>query len=349
MINDVVITGIGIISPAGSGREALLRAYENDIPCLRKITGFTAHAGKSCAGEVSGFVPEEHIKDKRFRRIARVSQYAIASAALAINDAGLKPGIYQPERTGLVMCVTHGAIDYSSRFHRELVNGGPQAASPLLFSDSVLNAPAGNLSNYLGIRGSVHTLIGSSAVAFDAIRLGRKLLLSGKADCCLVGAAEELNEISYHTYARFGFGFSPGEGAAMFLLERRKDAEERGRRPYAVINGCLSMLSFKEQGALLLTSVAEKSLANAGLSYDSISDCFINPEEEAIRGYLVSKNKNLRVGNAVGLFGEAFCVTTFFHAAISSMMIHDSAEIRHSIVNALSIEGSAGSMVLSGI
>lgn len=232
----IAVTGIGVVSPAGIGREAFARAVAREKPSGPPF-------------RVSELSLDDYLDNSRpFRRVADATKFALAAASLALSDAGLPRGAAASGRAGLIVGVTHGAITYSARFHAGLLREGPQGASPLFFSESVLNAPAGNISISFGIRGPVHTLVGEETVGAQAIALAASLLLSRAVDRCLVAGTEEWNEVVAGAYGRIdraaassggGGNFSPllGEGAAALLLELESTAADRGAVPRAFLAG----------------------------------------------------------------------------------------------------------------
>jgi 3-oxoacyl-[acyl-carrier-protein] synthase II len=231
----VAVSGIGIVCPGALGREAWVRA-------------FSAGREKDDDCRVADFALEEYLENARsFRRVAGATKFALAAMAMAVSDAGFSPGAFGGEKAGLIVGITHGAVGYSVQFHRAMLLEGPPAASPMFFSESVPNAPAGNGAIAFHIRGAVHTLIGEEPVGTQTIDVAAGLLRSGLADRCLVVGTEEWNEVVAHAYrqidgatrGRTGSGDAPplGEGAAALVLELQGAAARRGVTPHAVISG----------------------------------------------------------------------------------------------------------------
>lgn len=229
------LSGIGIVCPRAFGRQAFERVLCSD-PNARPIC------------RVPDFALEEYLENARaFRRVADATKFALAAMALAVADAGFSLEDFGGEKTGLIVGITHGAVSYAVQFHRTLVLEGPLAASPLCFSESVPNAPAGNGAIAFRIRGPVHTLIGDEPVGAEAIDLAVSLLRGGLADRCLVAGTEEWNEVVAHAYAQIDRaarrardpdGPPPlGEGAVAVVLERENAIARRGAAPHAMISG----------------------------------------------------------------------------------------------------------------
>lgn len=241
----VVITGIGALSPAGSGKEAFRSALASNASASSMVSRFK----ESFAGfEVKGLDFERSIDDRRFRRASLMTKFALVTAKEALADAGLggSPGCLEGLSAGVASGVTHGSLAYSCDFHRSIVLEGGACASPALFSDSVLNASTGSISLAFSARGPAHTLIGGSAVGLQAIGLGTGLVRSGVVRVCIVSCAEVMEEISAGVYSRFSrlkkgqgpkTGFVVGEGAGAFVIESLEDAISRGARPVAEVAG----------------------------------------------------------------------------------------------------------------
>lgn len=297
-----VITGIGIVSPLGVGRASFWDAFAHGEP------------GNFRGGSVAGFRFDDYIDDRRFRRIAAVSQYALAAIKLALDDAGIREAA--GETTALILGVTHGALGYTQQFHRALVQEGGEAASPLLFSDSVLNAPAGNASILFGVRGPVHTLIGGAEAGIKALMTGRELLRAGTIERVIVVSAEELNELSAHCYARLGLT-ALAEGAAALVIENagaRAEAE-----PYCAVAGAAALCA-PARPAAALHAAAARCLTNAAAVAESVD---LVVADSAFTG--APPLPAIPTADSVPSAGYAFAVTTLWHVALAALSLKNGA------------------------
>ena len=230
----LAVTGIGVVSPAGIGREAFFRAVTDDARAKYRFNA-------------PDFSLEEYLENtKVFRRASNATKYVLAAISLALADAGRGTAIEGPEKMGLVVCLTHGSIVYSSMFNKNLLLEGPSGASPLFFTESVLNASAGTSAIAFGIKGPVHTLIGDQPVAMQAIGLAEMLLRFGGLERCIVAGTEEWSDIvedAYRLSDRAGrlrgtVSDAPaplGEGAAALVLENGDAHGHGGQKPRALI------------------------------------------------------------------------------------------------------------------
>ena len=165
----------------------------------------------------------------RLRRASAISRFAAAAGLAAL--ARVKPA---PSRIALVFAVSNGGVIYTRRFYSEIVASGAQAASPLLFPETVFNAPASHLAAILGINGASYTVVGDGAVGVLALKLAEDLLASDDLDSCLVVGAEEIDPLVCEAYRQWRFLRNPGkpdtgrgmimsEGAGALLLERSNE------------------------------------------------------------------------------------------------------------------------------
>jgi 3-oxoacyl-(acyl-carrier-protein) synthase len=139
-----------------------------------------------------------------------------------LENAGLQP--LPPEiaaRTAIVFGATDGSVVYTRKFYEQIARQGANAASPLLFPETVYNAPASHLAAQLGIDGASYTLVGDSSVGFAALKLGEQLLALGEADYVVVVGCEELDWILCEAYADWRLARTPlAEGAGAVVLSR---------------------------------------------------------------------------------------------------------------------------------
>ena len=129
-------------------------------------------------------------------------------------------------RLGIVFCTTCGGVGYSRRFYDEALRD-PETASPLLFPETVFNAPAGHLSSVLDSAAINYTLAGDSGVFLHGLALAADWLLEARVDACVVVAAEEADWIIADVLRHFRKSVTLGEGAGAVLLTREREANSR--------------------------------------------------------------------------------------------------------------------------
>jgi len=266
----VIIAGTGVVSPIGIGNEAFLKSLQSGFCGIRMST---LHA-MPC-GQVAREGLDALLRDRRFRRAASFSRFALAAAQLALADAGCES--VAGEASALVLATMHGASNYTQEFHRELVLQGIDGASPMLFADSVLNAAVGNVSLCFGIRGPAHTIIGGATAFLKSVRLAKELLEQKEAAMVMVVASEELNEIELSCYSRLGYGpLAEGGGALLLTASLPGDGN-----PCVQILAAASFCNPADPCRALDTAVSE-CLEDAGIRSPEIglilTDCNDLPE-----------------------------------------------------------------------
>lgn len=179
------ISGLACVTPLGATPGEVLR---------RIAAGETAKpdAGATFA---AALVPEEfsaHLaREPRLRRSSAISLFAAAAGKAALAASGLRPGVNPDTRLAIVLGVSSGGVRYTRRFYEQIVKEGANAASPLLFPETVYNAPASHLAAMLGVDGATYTIVGDGTVGLQALHFGGQLLATGEATHALVVAAEE--------------------------------------------------------------------------------------------------------------------------------------------------------------
>jgi 3-oxoacyl-(acyl-carrier-protein) synthase len=197
------LAGLGWVTPLGSTLEEVW---------AKLLAGASAQTGtlgdslgkKSC----SVFqVPREGVaeaaKHPRLRRSSAISRFAVVAGLAALRDAGVEPNEQNAARTALVFAISNGGVIYTKRFFHEIVKSGAQAASPLLFPETVFNAPASHLAAVLAITGASYTLVGDGAVGILALKMAEDLMANPELDQCLVVGAEEADWLLCDAYRRW--------------------------------------------------------------------------------------------------------------------------------------------------
>src|SRR6266576_2807639 len=212
----------------------------------------------------------------RLRRASTISRFAAAAGLAALARVKPAPSL---DRIALVFAVSNGGVIYTRRFYSEIVKSGAQAASPLLFPETVFNAPASHLAAILGIYGASYTVVGDGAVGILALKLAEDLLASGDMDFCLVVGAEEIDPLVCEAYRQW-----------RFLRDPKKPETGRG------------MIMSEGAGAVLLTR------SDGGIEIDQIvpgANFFRRSEVSARLGSVVARLENeigFCIGSANGTF-----------------------------------------------
>jgi hypothetical protein len=167
----------------------------------------------------------------RLRRTSPIAQHAVAAALEALGTDAAND---VAQRLGIVLCVMSGCVNYSRRFYDEALKD-PATASPLVFPETVFNAPASHLAAVLGATAINYTLVGDPGAFLQGVALAADWLLAGRVNGCLVIAAEEIDWLSTEAFALFDRQVVLSEGAAALYLRREAASPEGFRGPQPAI------------------------------------------------------------------------------------------------------------------
>lgn len=215
----IAITGSGAVSPAGWGVAAMMSALDSgaEIP----PSSLERRVGETLILTPILRVPEAGATTPKFARLRRtspISKFAAAAAAEALGIDRLAKIAAGKLRVGVVFTLTNGCVNYSNRFFGEAL-ADPMLASPILFPETVFNAPSSHLSALIGSTAPNDTLIGDSTGFFSGLDLAVEWLERGEVDGCLVIAAEEIDWLSAEGLRFYSRKYLPSEGAAAVYLE----------------------------------------------------------------------------------------------------------------------------------
>jgi hypothetical protein len=250
--------------------------------------------------------PPEWMKQPRFRRTTAVARYAVHAAAEALGETRIASVQSGAMRLGVVFCSMNGCVQFSRRFYTE-VQDNPLLASPILFPETVYNAPSSHLAALVGSREINYTLVGDSAQFIAGLDLASQWIEDGLVDAALVVAAEELDWLTEEALRLFGKRCITSEGAAAVLLEPRTQANDNAPLLQHITRGWTygANLSRRSASVKMQSSLASLGQPNAvlcdGLGAGARTD---HPEAAAWKswpGERVSVRRTL---------GEGFAVTS---------------------------------------
>ncbi len=197
------LAGLGWVTPLGAGIsevwDRLLRGEQAQAETIRDPLGarsYTAYRVPSSA--LSALPPHP-----RLRRASAISRFAVGAGLAALNDARSNVPVDSPAKIALIFAVANGGVIYTRRFYHDIVTTGADAASPLLFPETVFNAAASHLAAIIGVTGASYTIVGDGAVGFFAIKMAEDLLATDAIDYCLIVGAEEADWLLCDAYQKW--------------------------------------------------------------------------------------------------------------------------------------------------
>ena len=254
----VVITGMGTINPLGNHVPTFWKNIVHGKCGVTPIQGFDTRDYKvKVAGEVKDFHSEDYMDRRETRRMDRYSQFAIAAATQAVEDAGLILEEINGERFGVVVGSGVGGIGTLEQEHKKLLEKGPNRVSPLLIPMIITNMAAGNIAIRFGAKGICTNVVTACATGTHTIGDAYRLLQHGEADIIIAGGAEaSITPVSIAGFTSLTAlstnpdpltasrpfdahrdGFVMGEGAGIVILETLEHAQHRKAKIFGEIVG----------------------------------------------------------------------------------------------------------------
>lgn len=254
----VVVTGLGAITPIGNSVDEFWTGVKAGKVGIGEITRFDSSDYKAhLAAEVKDFVAKEHMNFKAAKRMELFSQYAVAAAKEAFEDAGLDMEKEDPYRTGVIVGAGIGSLEEVEREYEKINTKGPSRVNPLMVPLMISNMAAGNISIQLGLKGKCTNVVtacasGTNSIgdAFRAIQYAdADVMLAGGTESCIcptgVAGFAALTALSASTdplrasipFDKDRDGFVIGEGSGIVVLEELVHAKARGAKIYAELIG----------------------------------------------------------------------------------------------------------------
>lgn len=256
----VVVTGIGAITPIGNTVAAYLEGMQKGVTGANMITQFDAAQFKTrFACEVKGFNPEDHLDRREVRRIDRFTQFAMVTAAEALQDSGIDLEALDKDRTGVIWASGIGGLaTLEKEIEEHILGSGVPKHNPFLIPKMIQDIAAGMISIQYGFRGINYATVSACASsshslmnAFDYIRLGKAVVMvAGGSEAPVtktaVGGFNSMKALSERNddfgtasrpYDKDRDGFVLGEGAGALVLEEYEHAKKRGAKIYCEVAG----------------------------------------------------------------------------------------------------------------
>jgi len=353
----VAVTGIGGITPTGTGVEAFWSGLRRRESAVRRITRFDPTPFRShMAAEIDDFDPADHMEAKRVRRLDRFGQFSVAAARMALQDADLDPARLDPDRVAVQLGSALGGVAYAEAQHVAYFENGPQAVNPLLALAVYTGSASCNIAIEFGFTGPNSTNGMSCASGAMGVGQAFRLVRDGEADVALAGGIEcPLSPLSYGAFAliramskrnddpatasrpfdRDRDGFVMGEGAAVLVLEEWGRAVRRDARIYAEVcgygttNDGYHMTAPRPDGRQAARAI-ELALADARAVADEVeyvnahaSATRLNDPTEtlAIKSVLGERAYRVPVSGQKGYYGHPLGASGAIEAAISALAI----------------------------
>jgi 3-oxoacyl-[acyl-carrier-protein] synthase II len=294
--NRVAVTGLGMVTPIGIGLENFSKALEAGQNGISRVTYFDPSDFTSrMAAEVKDFDPQEWIEAKLSKRMDKFTQFGVASADMAMKDAGLDNVDFDGNRAGVIIGSGIGGSATIENGHVILKERGPKALSPFFVSKLLINMTASMVSIIYGLKGPISALSVACSTGANAIGDAFRIIQRGDAEIMLAGAAEAaITPLSYggfcatrsmsrrndcpekasRPFDKSRDGFVMGEGSAVVVLEKLEHALNRNARIYAELIGYGNTAD-----AFHFTAPEPQGDGMVRVMQNAIKDAKINPAE----------------------------------------------------------------------
>lgn len=355
----VAVTGVGCLTPIGHGASGLWDGLRRGQSAVRRLDRFDASAFRTrIAAQIDDFDATDYMDRQRARRMDRYSQFAVAAARLALQDAGLDPAGVDPERAGVQMGSALGGVGYGENQVYKFVQGGARAIDTLVALSVFGGSASCNMAIEFGFAGPNSTNGMSCASGALAIGDAWRSIRLGEADVMLAGGAEApLAPVCYGAFAVIRAmstrnqdperasrpfdaerdGFVMAEGAAVLVLEEMEHARARGAPVYAELlghgttNDAHHMTAPRPDGARAAAAM-RIALRSAGVEPEQID--YVNAhgsstplndatESRVIRDVLGTRTDQVAVSGTKGYHAHSLGASGAIEAAIMALALRN--------------------------
>lgn len=311
-MKQLAITGLGIVSPLGIGKDAFFdglaamgqgpRTWERGIE-----TFDPAPYPGARAAEVPGFDGKQWLGDKGLRNMDRLTTLTVVAAKLAAQDAGLRADgkfiALSADRVGICASTAYGSLEAIIELDRVAMLENPRFLNPARFPNTVINSAAGYASIWEDLQALNVTVSNGNPGALDAVLVAELHIGAGRADSLLVGGAEAMSEgiyLAFHSLGSLaesdrpycpgepdGRGMVLGEGAAFIVVEPESIARARGAKVWAEVCGYGTAFEPPASEALVVhaSTLATAQAARAALAEAEMAPGDIDVVAASVSGY----------------------------------------------------------------
>jgi len=368
----LAIAGMGWVTPLGNSVDAVWeRLLRGDEASATSISEQFADRSYSAFR-----VPESAVTGlahPRLRRASVISRFAATAGLEALQAAGVKVDSQNAGRIALIFAISNGGVIYTKRFYRDVVETGAQSASPLLFPETVFNAPASHLAAILGVTGTTYTVVGDGAVGLLAIKMAEDVMMDKSLDYCLVVGTEEIDWLLCDAYRRWrllrsappiepfckqkrGMILSEGAGAIVLARLPHRSAAQAGEGPITIEcahpGGCYRKRAQAEE--ILKRIVRDLSQVEVDFVISSANGTFIDQAEqgalEQVIPDAVTYAAKPAVGESVGASGlwqVILGVQALRHGELPPVLHADSAISLRLARSRMTVAGARRAIILN--
>jgi len=352
MSNRVVITGLGVVSSVGIGREDFWESLIKGTSGISTVKSFdTSGHFTHNGGEVKHFEPKAFIREDHLAPLSRATQFAIAASKMAMKDADLLKGNIDRKRTGICVGTTMGSVQTSELINELIILQGKTDLSADLICQVPTHSTPAAVSKEFGISGNFMMFSTACAAGNYAIGYGFDLIQLGRSDIVLAGGADPFSRVAFTGFNQFSAvapekcrpfdknrkGMMVAEGAGMLILESLEHALERKASIYAEIAGY--GLSCDAQHMTLpsvegISRCMMNAFRNAGIKKEDVdyisahgTGTLANDKAEcaAIREVFAGFHKKIPISSIKSMLGHSMGAASALEAIACALAIRNNA------------------------
>jgi len=265
-MSQIFVHGLGAVSPAGWGLDLLRQALEKNEALPVKELARPGWTRSLRVRQVPTPPPRPaFLTHPRLRRTSAITQYAVAAALEALGK-DVAQFNQSTLRLGIVLCVMSGCVSYSRRFYDETLRD-PATASPLVFPETVFNAPSSHLAALLGTTAINYTLVGDPGTFLQGLALAAEWLSAQQVEAALVVGAEEMDWLTADAFRLFARRIVVSEGAGAIYLRR-----EKADPPAVTLEAVTDSYSFTNEPSRFAAARKVRAALPAGSPEDLLCD-----------------------------------------------------------------------------
>ncbi|OQZ02424.1 MAG: hypothetical protein B6D34_11130 [Candidatus Brocadia sp. UTAMX1] len=359
----VVITGLGVVSPMGCGKEDFWNNLIAGKSGIAPMSAFDLSPYKcKLGGEVRDFKPEVYLGSKGLKYLNKGTRFLGSASKMALDDAKLVQGSFQPEQMGIIIGSSLGNFSETTDYFYEIIRDNPSELSPMLSYDVALNSSTNYVSVIFGIKGLARTISSGFTSSADAIGDAFRMIQRDMVKVIVTGGVEQVSMDLYLIFYLRGLlsgldgaretsapfdkarnGFIMAEGSYVVILEELEHALHRGAHIYAEVRGFGNTFTgAKNHPADICVHRAERAmqeaLINAGVEKEGIDLISANAngcrtqdaiEAKAIQS-LFGVNSRVAVSAVKSNLGESYGASGAAQL-ISTVLSINSGQIPHII------------------
>jgi len=348
------IAGLGWVTPLGASLDEVWERLGRGDVAEAKVVANPETGREHIYAPVPLKTVDALARNPRLRRSSAISYFAVAAGLAALQNAGLTLTPESAARTAIVFAISSGGVVYTRKFYEQIVKQGANVASPLLFPETVYNAPASHLAAQLGIDGASYTLVGDGSVGLGALKFAEQILATDDLDRVVVVGSEECDWILCEAYRDWRMARRVGstrgallaEGAAAVVLARE------GKVDLQVHDGVPVFREREAEAALSRIYADLLSGHGADAVIGSANGTFVDAIEQRALGRHV---KGATVYLPKRSWGEAFGASALLQTVVAALtlehgllpgMAPETVKIESVLVSALGFNQQAGGAVL---